>query len=139
MCHHRTYRHDYDRDVRPIATRSPAGPIRIGDAERERTVELLRTHAAAGRLDPDELEEHLERAYRARYAADLDDVLAELPPEPESRRRADGPGATPLLPVALIALLVVAGVTGAWWLLWLILPLIVLGPRHHHPQRGARV
>ena len=140
MCHHYRTRYDYyERDIEPVATKTPTGPLRIGDAERERTAELLRAHAAAGRLEADELEERLERAYGAKYAADLDAVLAELPAEPAPRERPDVSGPTPLFPVAVIALLVIAAVTGSWWLLWLILPLgIILGPRHHRRER-ARV
>jgi len=143
MCHHYRTRYDYyERDIEPVATKTPAGPLRVGDAERERTAELLRAHATAGRLDADELEERLERAYSARYAADLEAVLAELPEEPAPRARPQASGPTPLLPVAVIALLVIAAVTGSWWLLWLILPIgfILGGPRHHHHrERGARV
>jgi hypothetical protein len=142
MCHHYRTRYDYyERDIEPVATKTPTGPLRIGDAERERTAELLRAHAAAGRLDADELEERLERTYSARYAADLEAVLAELPEEPAPRARPQPAGPTPLFPVAVIALLVIAAVTGSWWLLWLILPIgfILGGPRHHHRQRGARI
>ena len=45
--------------------------VRASDAERESTAETLRTHAAAGRLDPDELEERLERALTAQTRAEL--------------------------------------------------------------------
>ena len=135
MCHH--YRHDRERrarDVQPVQT--PAGPRRVSDADRERVVEVLRDHAAAGRLEPDELEDRIGRAYAARYGSDLQAVLAELPPEPAPRYRPTRPRATPapLLPIAIAALIALAAVTSAWWLLWLIV--IVLGPRRHY--RRAR-
>jgi hypothetical protein len=158
MCHHRHRRHHRDRewpgattgstgDVRQrdadrfAAPAPPAGPIRVADADRERVVELLRDHAAAGRLEPDELEDRIGRAYAARYGSDLQAVLAELPPEPEPapRPRPTRPRATPapLLPIAIAALVALAAVTSAWWLLWLIWPIvIVLGPRRHY--RRAR-
>lgn len=138
MCHH--YRHDHERrapDVQPVQT--PAGPTRVSDADRERVVELLRDHAAAGRLEPDELEDRIGRAYAARYGSDLQAVLAELPPEPAPHSRPRRPRATPapLLPIAIAALVALAAVTSAWWLLWLIWPIvIVLGPRRHY--RRAR-
>jgi Domain of unknown function (DUF1707) len=138
MCHH--YRHDHERrarDVQPVQT--PAGPTRVSDADRERVVELLRDHAAAGRLEADELEDRIGRAYAARYGNDLQAVLAELPPEPAPRSRSTRPRATPapLLPVAIAALVALAAVTSTWWLLWLIWPIvIVLGPRRHY--RRAR-
>jgi hypothetical protein len=133
----------HHRAVRPHAAPAPSGPVRVGDADRERVVELLRDHAVAGRLDADELEERLERAYAARYGAELQAALAELPTEAERRRppaRRSRP-ALALLPIALAALIAAAALSGAWWLLWLIWPLvIVLGPRRQHRQRryGAR-
>jgi hypothetical protein len=119
------------------AAPAPSGPLRVGDADRERVVELLRGHAIAGRLDADELEERLERAYSARYGAELQAVLAELPTGPEHGRRPaqrsrPRPSSAPfaLFPIALAALIAAAALTGAWWLLWLIWPLVVvLGPR----------
>jgi hypothetical protein len=135
----------HHRAVRRRATApAPSGPVRVGDADRERVVELLRGHAVAGRLDADELDERLGRAYAARYGAELQAVLAELPTEPERRHRParrPHPSLAPLLPIALAALIGAAALSGAWWLLWLIWPLVVvLGPRrHHHRHRGARV
>jgi Domain of unknown function (DUF1707) len=140
MCH--PYRHRHEHDAREVERPPmPAGPIRVADADRERVAELLRGHAAAGRLDTPELEERLERAYAARYGSDLDAVLAELPPEPAPRARPQRRAATPapLVPLAAIgALVALAAVTGTWWLMWLIWPiLVVLGPRRHH-RRAAR-
>jgi hypothetical protein len=152
MCHHRHRRNDRDREWagataggvrerdadRFAAPAPPTGPIRVADADRERVIELLRDHAAAGRLEPDELEDRIGRAYAARYGSDLQAVLAELPPEPAPRSRPTRPRATPApLPIAIAALIALAAVTSAWWLLWLIWPIvIVLGPRRHY--RRAR-
>jgi Flp pilus assembly protein TadB len=121
---------------------APSGPIRVGDDDRERVVELLRRHAVAGRLDADELEERLERAYAARYGAELQAVLAELPSaaeRPHRPARHTRP-AFALLPIAVGALVAVAAVSGAWWLMWLIWPLVVvLGPHgRYHRRRGVR-
>ena len=55
--------------------------LRASDADRERTVEELRAHAAAGRLDSAELEDRLGRALAATRRAELADVLADLPAE----------------------------------------------------------
>jgi hypothetical protein len=131
MCHDR---HRPDRPARDVeVVHAPPGPVRVSDADRERVADLLRTHAAAGRLETAELEERLERTYAARYGSDLTAVLAELPPEPAPRARPARPHApTPLLPIAILALVALAAVTGSWWLLWLIWPIvIVLGPRRH--------
>ena len=43
--------------------------LRASDAEREHHVELLREHAAQGRLTVDELDERLDRVYAARRSA----------------------------------------------------------------------
>jgi uncharacterized protein DUF1707 len=166
MCHHRHRR--YEREVERLAAPSEsihvssadravqptAGPIRVADADRERVAGLLRDHAAAGRLEPDEFEERLERAYAARYGSDLESALAELPAQPAPRGRgANGVAGTdsalsgrrrhrtataPLLPLAIGVLIALAAATSAWWLLWLIWPIvIVLGPRRHY-RRAAR-
>ena len=72
----------------PVRTPEPRGPIRAGDADRERVVEALRVHAGAGRIDADELERRIEAAYAATHLSDLDAVLAELPPLPRAATRA---------------------------------------------------
>ncbi len=53
--------------------------LRVSDADRERTVELLREHHAVGRLTAEEFHERLDRAYAARTRGDLDELLADLP------------------------------------------------------------
>jgi hypothetical protein len=62
--------------------------IRASDAERERVATLLRGHAAEGRLDVDELDERLQRAYAARTRSELTGLTADLP---ESSRAPAGP------------------------------------------------
>lgn len=57
--------------------RSPE--LRVSDSERDEVVELLRGHLMAGRLEPDEHEERVEEACRARFGRDLDHALRELP------------------------------------------------------------
>jgi Flp pilus assembly protein TadB len=139
MCH-RHYHHRY-RDTETSAEPPAArGPVRVGDAERERVVELLRQHAAAGRLEPDELEQRIESAYGARYGSDLQAVLEELPAERQPRRpRGHARPAAPLFALAVAALVAAAAVSGAWWLLWLIWPVaVVLGPRRYRSPWAAR-
>src|ERR671937_353527 len=82
--------------------------VLASDRERERVAEALRSHAAAGRLDPEELEERLGRAYGARTRADLVPLVADLPvatAPPPSRR---APSLPTVPPVVLIAVLLVA-------------------------------
>jgi Domain of unknown function (DUF1707) len=64
---------------------SPAGSLRIGDAERVAAATALGDHFAAGRIDQDELDERMAAAYAARTFADLDPLFADLP-EPRPAR-----------------------------------------------------
>jgi hypothetical protein len=58
----------------------PADPnIRASDEDRERAVALLREHHAAGRLDADEFNERLDKAYAAKTMGQLDELMADLP------------------------------------------------------------
>ena len=94
--------------------------MRVSQQERERVVDILRTHAGEGRLEVDELEQRVEAALAARTHGDLAQLTADLP-KPRSRRT---PGrramalASPvaaLLPlVAGIAILVAAPAELAW-------------------------
>ena len=54
-------------------------PVRISDAERERTVVVLREHLLAGRLTLDEFSARVEAALGARVGADLARVQEDLP------------------------------------------------------------
>ncbi|MEU1690071.1 DUF1707 and DUF4190 domain-containing protein [Streptomyces hirsutus] len=51
-------------------------------ADRERTVDVLRAGYAEGRLDQQELERRVARAYQARTVADLALLVADLPQGP---------------------------------------------------------
>jgi Domain of unknown function (DUF1707) len=53
--------------------------LRAGDRDRERSAQELRRHHLDGRLDADELEERLGRAYGARTLGDLAALLGDLP------------------------------------------------------------
>jgi hypothetical protein len=53
--------------------------LRVSDADREQTAELLRQAAGDGRITIDELDERLEAAYAARTYGDLSEVIADLP------------------------------------------------------------
>ena len=69
-----------DGEQGPDLTASTRGvEPRAGDAEREQVAEKLRVAAGDGRVDLAELEERLERAYRAKTYSELDALLADLP------------------------------------------------------------
>jgi Domain of unknown function (DUF1707) len=53
--------------------------IRASDADRDKTVILLREHLAAGRLTNEEFDERLEAALSAKTLGDLDRLMADLP------------------------------------------------------------
>ena len=58
----------------------PGDPrLRVSDAERERTAELLREHCAVGRLTQEEFGSRLESVFAARTRGELDQLLADLP------------------------------------------------------------
>ena len=53
--------------------------LRIGDAERDVTMTLLREHFSAGRLTLDELSERLDGALAAKTESHIEALLADLP------------------------------------------------------------
>jgi Domain of unknown function (DUF1707) len=96
--------------------------VLASDTERERVVEALRGHAAAGRLDTDELDERLGAAYGARVRADLLLLLADLPAPTTPRPRASRRRLPNVAPVVALAILLIAiwALTGAgyFWPIW---------------------
>lgn len=53
--------------------------MRASDADRQRTVDELRRHCAAGRIDVDEYASRIERALAATTLEELDELRADLP------------------------------------------------------------
>lgn len=109
-----------DRDQRP--------EIRVSDADREQTVELLERHHVDGRLTWEEFSERMEAAYQARTREDLRRTLVDLPAlnqprPPVERGTRSGPDWRSLLtpPVMVVAALIALAVV-----LWAIGG----GPRH---------
>lgn len=138
--------------------------IRIGDAERDAAVSTLGDHYASGRLTKDEFDERSTRASAARFEQDLAPLFADLPggpsgavtkaPAPTTRQQTSQSSrrphpaalalALPLLwfgPLIAIALIAVAIIAGAPWLLFLLFWFCVFGGfgrrnRHWHGHRG---
>ncbi len=104
--------------------------VRASDAEREQVAETLRTHAVAGRLDPEELEARLDRAFAARTRADLEPLVADLPtsaPRPRRRTR----HLPPVIPLAIL-LVAIWALTGAgyFWPIWPIGAMLIGAFKH---------
>jgi Domain of unknown function (DUF1707) len=104
--------------------------VLASDAEREQVAEALRTHAAAGRLDPDELDERLGRAFAARTRADLTPLVADLP-TPTPRPRREIPRIPPVIPLAIL-LVAIWALTGAgyFWPVWPIGAMLIGAFKH---------
>ncbi|MDR0435549.1 MAG: DUF1707 domain-containing protein [Propionibacteriaceae bacterium] len=58
--------------------------VRIGDAERDRAVELLREHMVAGRLDATEFSVRTGQALTSRTQRELDRLFTDLPRDPNA-------------------------------------------------------
>jgi hypothetical protein len=98
--------------------------LRAADADRERIAERLRKSHAEGRLDIDEFQERLERCYGAKTFGELRELVKDLPREEADLRRPSGwfgPSHRHPAPVApvLIALIVLAAVSGHFFWLWI--------------------
>ena len=57
----------------------PNPSIRASDADRERIVEILREHTAAGRIDAAEFEDRMAAAYNAKTMGALAELTTDLP------------------------------------------------------------
>lgn len=53
--------------------------MRASDLDRQRTIDELRRHCAAGRIDVDEYASRLERTHAAATLEELDEIRADLP------------------------------------------------------------
>ncbi len=56
--------------------------LRAGDEDRDRTIARLREAYAEGRLQPEEFNDRLDRAYVAKTFADLRALTVDLPQDP---------------------------------------------------------
>ena len=121
--------------------------LRASDADRDAVAERLRQAAVEGRLDPEELEQRLHTALRARTYGDLNRLLGDLPAQPVRWERPRGRVA-PAAGVALVmvlravvalavlgAVLAFAALTFAWWMIGLI---VFLAVRSSHGCRSHR-
>ncbi|GAA4597310.1 hypothetical protein BJY16_002313 [Actinoplanes octamycinicus] len=130
--------------------------MRAGDSDRQRVADQLKTALDEGRLDLNEYDERVQRAYSARTYADLDGLLDDLPgtvPPRQSQVQPHAPAAHPAAaPVgrdarghggrhtfqsALTAFLIctviwavtsfTAGHAYYFWPAWVLIPVIITG------------
>ena len=116
--------------------------LRASDADRDAVAERLRTAAVEGRLEPEELEQRLHAALRARTYGELNGLLADLPAKPvrwQQPRRGVAPvagyalllTARAIVAIAILgAVLIAAAATFAWWMLGLVIWLAVSSSRY---------
>jgi Domain of unknown function (DUF1707) len=87
--------------------------LRASDADRDAVVDRLREAAGEGRLEPDELEQRVHRALRARTYGDLGELLADLPGDGLGVARSAGRRASPVMRSAVVGAGLLVAVTAA--------------------------
>ena len=117
----------------------PRPDLRASDAERERVAAFLRDQAAEGRLDADELDERVGKAYSAKTVRELQALIADLPRAPFARPRpqrtrhyAPAParrnGMPPaVVPLGILAFLAFGGPGIVWAVAWIGTALALTG------------
>ena len=136
-------------------------PIRIGDADRDRAIERLRTAMAEGRLTYEEFDQRVETALQAKYESDLQPLFVDLPtvrapgelevaqpdapleypPQmgfPPGRRYRRAGFYMPLWPITFFVL--VASGWRLWWLIFIpmVLAPIIMGNQNHQRNNNHR-
>ncbi len=148
--------HDRHQEYRPWWLTPPrprpdTSRLRISNAERQVVTDALCRHLADGRLDESEFEERATQAAAAKTQADLDPLLADLPPlgavvplAPSRSRHGLGWFAAVLL-LAVLAWSVVGAVVRPFHVLFVPWPLLLVAVfllvrrgrhRHHDYERG---
>ena len=114
--------------------------LRASDADRDAVAERLRHAAVEGRLEPDELEQRLHAALRARTYGELDRLLRDLPVarrRPEPARLAGSAvvlALRVLVAFAVLSVIVVVVVLNVAW--WVLAALVWLTVRAGHGCRA---
>jgi hypothetical protein len=127
--------------------------LRASDADRDAVVDRLRDAAGEGRLEPDELEQRVDGALRARTYGDLAELLADIPADgrvllrstrsrtnPVARSAVFGAGLlvaviVALAVVAVVAMLVLAA--AATWTAVVLFWLVCCGARRRLVSASA--
>src|SRR3954470_12240759 len=122
---------------------SPRSPrdrqLRVGDAEREAVGDILRREHLAGRIDNEEFDERVTRCLAAKTYDELDELIRDLPGEPDPRRRAARPARWPRgFPYAFLPLVLAAIVFSHGRAAWLLVPFIWFIVRQFSWRERAR-
>ncbi|RBY74417.1 hypothetical protein DQ239_19805 [Blastococcus sp. TF02-09] len=80
--------------------------MRAGDEDRQRVVEQLGTHFAAGRLTIDEFDDRVVRAQAAVHLDELPALTADLPGDPSPQQRTRPERSATRIPPVLVLLVV---------------------------------
>ena len=91
-----------DDDITPRA----GGPLRVGDAERDRAAAALGEHFSAGRLDRAEFDARMNAALAARTEADLAALFTDLPSEGKSAQPRSAGQPRPMRCTSLLYMLI---------------------------------
>jgi hypothetical protein len=135
-------------NIRPYPRNNPRDrSLRASDADRDAIGDILRRQHVAGRLDTDEFSERYGRCLQARTYAELDQLISDLPADPEpafaagaapfgtgragNRTRVGGPRWAGRFPwpvhvFAWLALVLAVAVASGGRLLWVAFPLLFL-------------
>ena len=125
--------------------------LRASDADRDAVTDRLRDAAVEGRLEPEELEQRVDAALRARTYGELRRLLADLPGDARApwQRRAQrtkpvvrsailGAGLLVAVTVALALVAVLVLAAAAWWMVFVVLWLVRCGSRRRVMPAPAR-
>jgi hypothetical protein len=124
---------------------SRSSSLRASDADRDAVADRLHRAAVEGRLEPEELEERLHKALRARTYGELRRLVADLPGTP-ARRTNTSLALTALklsvrvvlALVVIAAVITVAVVMAAWWIVWILLWMTMRGRRYGWARPRSR-
>jgi hypothetical protein len=84
--------------------------MRASDADRERVVSVLHQQVGEGRLTLDECSERVDAAYQARTMGELEALTGDLPTVVSPSARTAHRSLVPMLVVAVLALIALAGI-----------------------------
>jgi hypothetical protein len=106
--------------------------LRAADSDRESVADILREQHVAGRLDDDEFQDRIERCY-----AELDAVVADLPPEEPAVSSGRGLALWPRFALAPLLLIAIVALSHGH-LFWLVIPFVFFFVRPMLWRAGGR-